>query len=315
MPARAIRSRLHRGPDLAPLILQDRDLIVLRDLFYYRYASTPALFLSAKWAGKGAGMQHFAKRLTHLWRAGYIKRFTVRQSFYLRGSEPFVYTIGSGKASAAARTGLRPSDISPERWRDVLAEAAPARDRVRYALGCIGIAATEIERVMHNNTELALKHYAGESSGVRHRVLAADFLSRFWFEARMRGEAVEDIEPDGVADLSFREPDLRRYRDLVTSAGVVPIKPDCVFRVGDVAYALEAETGSSSISKISMKVRRYARLLSIRGSTHGPRPAMRVCDTFRVLLHCSTRSFQTLVDDAIAHTASDRRLFLTSSTA
>lgn len=243
MPARATRSRLHRGPVLAPLILQDRDLAVLLDLFHYRFASTPALFLSAKWAGQGVGMQHFAKRLTHLWRAGYVERFTGRQSLYLHGSEPFVYTIGSGKASASARTGLRPSDISPERWREVLAEAAPARDRVRYALRCLGIAASEIERVMHNNTELALKHYAGESSGVRHRVLAADFLSRFWFETRMRGEAIEDIQPDGVADLSFREPDLRRYRHLTTANGIVPIKPDCMFTVADQRYAFEAETG------------------------------------------------------------------------
>jgi hypothetical protein len=262
MPARAIRSRLHRGPDLAPLILQNRDLAVLLDLFYYRYASTPALFLSARWVGKGAGMQHFAKRLTHLWRAGYVERFTGRQSLYLHGSEPFVYTIGSGKASAAARTGLRPSDISPERWREVLAEAAPARDRVRYALGCVGIAPGEIERVLHNNTELALKHYAGESSGVRHRVLAADFLSRFWFEARMRGDAVEDIQPDGVADLSFREPDLRRYRDLVTSGGVIPIKPDCLFTIAGMRYALEAETGASSTAKLRVKLGRYARLMS-----------------------------------------------------
>jgi len=263
MADRARRSRLHRNPLLAPLVLQNRDLVVLRDLYYYRFASTPALFLSAQWAGNGAGMQYFAKRLSLLWRAGYIERFTGRQSVYLSGSEPFVYTIGSGKASAAARTGLRPSDISPERWRHVLEEAAPARDRVRHALSCIGIAATEIERVMHNNTELALKHYAGESSGVRHRVLAADFLSRFWFEARMRGDAVEDIEPDGVADLSFREPDLRRYRDLVTSAGVVPIKPDCLFTVAGQRYALEAETGTASAAKLLVKLRRYARLVSM----------------------------------------------------
>jgi len=292
MRARAIRSRLHRGPVLAPLILQDRDLAVLLDLYYYRHASTPALFLSAKWIGRGAGMQHFAKRLTHLWRAGYVERFTGRQSLYLHGSEPFVYTIGSGKASAAARTGLRPSDISPERWRDVLAEAAPARDRVRYALGCVGIAPGEIERVMHNNSELALKHYAGESSGVRHRVLAADFLSRFWFHARMRGDAVEDIQPDGVADLSFREPDLRRYRDLTTANGIVPIKPDCVFRIAGTRYALEAETGTSSIAKLRMKARRYSRLVE-RGVSN-----------LRILFHCASESHARILADAIASSIS-----------
>src|SRR6185436_3376450 len=209
-------------PELAPLALQQRDLLILRDLFFYRFASTPALVLSARWASGGAGLHYIAKRITQLWRAGYIERFRGRQSLYLHGSQPFAYTIGSGKASAAARTGMRPADISADRWRQVLADAAPARDRVRHALGCIGIELGEIERVLHNNTELALKHYAGESSGVRHHVLAAEFLSHFWFDARMRGEAVEDIQPDGIADLSFREPEPHRHRDLVLANGIVP---------------------------------------------------------------------------------------------
>jgi len=263
MPDRAPRSRLHRDPLLAPLALQNRDLTVLRDLYFYRFASTPALFLSAQWAGNGAGMQYFAKRLSLLWRAGYIERFAGRQSVYLSGSEPFIYTIGSGKASAAARTGLRPSDISADRWRQVLAEAAPARDRVRHALACIGIDAREIERVMHNNTELARKHYTGESSGVRHRGLSADFLSRFWFDARMRGDAVEDIQPDGVADLSFCEPEPRRHRELVNSQGIVVIKPDCLFTIAGKRYALEAETGTQSLPAFTRKLRRYARCMEL----------------------------------------------------
>jgi len=277
-----VRSRLHRDPLFAPLVLQDRDLAVLRDLYYFGFATTPALLLSASWAGKGAGLQHFAKRLTHLWRAGYIERFSGRQSSYLRGSEPFIYTIGSGKASAAARTGLRRSDISADRWRQVLSEAAPARDRVRHALSLVGMAARDIERVTHNCTELALKLYAGESSGVRHRVLAAEFLSRFWFEARMRGEAVEDIQPDGVADLSFREPDLRRYRDLTTTNGIVPIKPDCVFTIAERPYVLEAEMGSMSGMRVLLKVRRYARLLE-RGS--------QAC----IVIHCRTAAHADVV--------------------
>jgi len=298
------RSRLHRDPMLAPLVLQDRDLIVLRDLYYFRFAATPALFLSATWAGNGAGLHHFAKRLAQLWRAGYVERFTGRQSLYLHGAEPFVYTIGSGVASAAARTGLRPSDISPERWKQVLAEAAPARERVRSALLCIGIERRDIERALQNNTMLAMKHYAGESSGVRHRVLAANFLSRFWFDARMRGEAVENIQPDGIADLSFREPDLPRYRDLVTASGIVPIKPDCAFRIGTVIYALEAETGTSSISKVTIKVRRYARLLFLSKEN----------DDLRILFHCNTRSFQASVDNIIETNAPQRTCFVTSST-
>lgn len=303
MPDRAPRSRLHRDPLLAPLDLQNRDLIVLRDLYYYRFASTPALFLSAQWAGNGAGMQYFAKRLSQLWRAGYIERFAGRQSVYLSGSESFIYTIGSGKASAAARTGLRPSNISADRWRQVLAEASPARDRVRLALARIGIPHAEVERVMHNNTELALKHYAGESSGVRHHVLAANFLSRCWFEARMRGDAVENIKADGEADLSVREPEPRRHRELVNNAGVVVIKPDCLFTIERHTYALEAETGSSSVAKLRLKLRRYANLVA--------RPEHL---DLRIIVHCASEAHATLTVSVIASTvpAGQRASFLVS---
>jgi hypothetical protein len=285
MTRSAARSRLHRDPLLAPLALQRRDLVLLQDLYYFRFAAAPALHLSARWAGGGAGAHYIPKRIAQLWRAGYIERFQSRQTLYFHGSEPFVYTIGSGKASAAARAGLRPADISADRWRQVLTEAAPARDRVRHALSLIGIPASEIERVLHNNTELALKHYAGESSGVRHHVLAAEFLSKFWFDARMRGDAVEDIQPDGIADLSFREADPRRYRDLVTAGGIVPIKPDCLFTIAGQRYALEAETGSSSAAKVGVKVRRYARLIERQ--------------SIRVLIHCAHAAHVRLVEEAI----------------
>ena len=65
-----VSSRLHRDPLLAPLVLQDRDLAVLRDLYSFGFAATPALLLSATWAGKGAGLQHFAKRLTRVRASG-----------------------------------------------------------------------------------------------------------------------------------------------------------------------------------------------------------------------------------------------------
>lgn len=255
-------SRLHRDPALLPLVLQDRDLAVLHDLFLFRFASTAALLRTAAWAGGGGGRQYVPKRLTALWKAGYVERFVSHHSAYLRGSQPFAYLLGSGKATAAARTGLRPDDISPERWRLVLREAAPARDRARHALGLLGIDAREIERVLHNTTELALRHYAGDSSGVRHRLLAADFLSRFWYDARMRGAAIEDIRPDGIADLSVHEPDPRRFREILGSNGVVPIRPDCIFTIAGVRYALEAETGTSSAEKLLLKLRRYARRVS-----------------------------------------------------
>ncbi|HYH05592.1 MAG TPA: hypothetical protein VEK11_00900 [Thermoanaerobaculia bacterium] len=256
-------SRLRRDPALASLVLQDRDLAVLADLALFRFASTPALLRTAAWVAGGDGLQYFAKRLTALWRAGVVERFAGRQSSYLSGSTCFVYTIGSGKATAAARTGIHPTALSADRWRDVLREAAPARDRARDALRCIGMEAPAIERLLHNNTELALKYYAGQTSGVRHRLLAADALSRIWFDARMHGDAVEDIQPDGVADLSFRDPDPRRSHDLITREGLVPIRPDCLFTIARTRYALEAETGTVSAAKLLLKLRRYARRLAL----------------------------------------------------
>jgi hypothetical protein len=260
MRERVCRSRLHRDPALVPLRLGQNDLVLLRDLFFYRFADTRALARTFRWANGGKGLQYFSKRLSHLWRAGYVERFTPAFSRYIHGSRHLLYTIGSGKGSAAARTGIRPGAIPDDRWRDVLAEAAPARLRAREALLAIGIDGAEIDRVLHNNTITALRFIAGETSGVQHHVLAADALSSIWFRARMRGHQVEDVHPDGIADLSFREPEPHRHRDLLSVKGLVPIRPDCLFRIGQTRYALEAETGTSSAAKIQLKLRRYARL-------------------------------------------------------
>ena len=255
MRERVQRSRLHRGPVLAPLVLQQRDLVVLRDLFYYRFADTRALELSASWANGGKGLRYFSKRLTQLWRAGIVERFTPAFSRYVHGARHFIYTIGSGKASAAARTGLRPDAIPEDRWRAVLAEAAPARVRAREALLAIGIGGAEIDRVLHNNTVAALRFTSGDTSGVKHHALAAEALSAIWFRARMEGHQVEDIQPDGVADLTFRDPEPHHHRDLVTAGGSIVIKPDCLFTIAGQRYALEAETGTSSAAKLLSIVR------------------------------------------------------------
>lgn len=270
------RSRRHRDSLLAPIALQPRDLAVVRDLFYLRWASTSALFLTAYWAHDGTGMSYFPKRLTHAWRAGVVERFEASFSRYLAGSREFLYVLGDGKASAAARTHCHPRTLSGERWRDVLAEAAPARDRTREALLAAGIDHAEIDRVLHNNSELAMKHYAGESSGVRHHVLTSELVSLLWFSARMQGWPVEDIQPDGVADLSFRDPEPHRHRELVTADGLVPIKPDCMFTIAGHRFAIEAETGSASAAKLRRKLRRYARLFDVTEKLP------------RVIVHCAT---------------------------
>jgi hypothetical protein len=294
MPERVHRSRLHRNPLLAPLVLQQRDLLLLRDLFYFRFADTRALARTAQWAGNGAGMQYFSKRLTQLWRAGYVERFTPAFSRYVHGSRHFLYMIGSGKASAAARTGLRPDAIPEDRWREVLVEATPARLRAREALLTIGIDGAEIDRVMHNNTVTAMRFISGDTSGVQHHALAAEALSAIWLRARMEGHQIDDIQPDGVADLSFREPEPHRYRDLVSAGGMVVIKPDCLFTVAGKRYALEAETGSSSAKKLASKLQRYHRLMIYADCAPAVFPV-----PLGLLLHCSTQTHAELVSATI----------------
>lgn len=294
MRERLHRSRLHRDPALAPLALQQRDLVLLCDLFFFRFADTPALARTFQWAGGGSGMHYFTKRLSQLWRAGYVERFTPAFSRYVHGSRYFVYMIGSGKASAAARTGIRPDCIPADRWRDVLAEAAPARLRAREALLAIGIDGSEIDRVLHNNTVAALRFISGDTSGVKHHALAAEALSSIWFRARMEGHDVEDVRPDGMADLSFRDPEPSRHRDLVTVGGLVPIKPDCLFTISGRHYLLEAETGSSSSEKMRLKLRRYTRYfeqLSLRETDK--------CSS-HLRVHCSTRSHLNLTNTIAA---------------
>jgi hypothetical protein len=283
MRERAHRSRLHRDPALVPLRLGQNDLVFLRDLFFYRFADTRALARTFRWANGGKGLQYFSKRLSHLWRAGYVERFTPAFSRYVHGSRHFLYTIGSGKASAAARTRIRPDAIPDDRWRDVLAEAAAARLRSRDALLAIGIDGAEIDRVLHNNTVAALRFISGETSGVKHHALAAEALSAIWFRVRMEGHQVEDIQPDGVADLSFREPEPHRHRDLVSAGGVVVIKPDCLYTIAGTRYALEAETGTSSAAKLHLKLGRYARCISVSDPQ------------LRVLVYCATDAHRRLV--------------------
>ncbi|HYC59913.1 MAG TPA: replication-relaxation family protein [Thermoanaerobaculia bacterium] len=262
MRERLHRSRFHRDPALVPLRLGQNDLVLLRDLFFYRFADTRSLARTFRWANGGKGLQYFSKRLSQLWRAGYVERFTPAFSRYVHGSRHFLYTIGSGKASAAARTGLRPDLVLEDRWRDVLAEAAPARLLARDALLAIGIDGAEINRVLHNNTVAALRFISGDTSGVKHHALAAEALSAIWFRARMEGHQVEDIQPDGVGTLSFRELEPHRHRDLVTAGGFIIIKPDCMFMIAGQQYALEAETGTSSAENLFLKLRRYARRVS-----------------------------------------------------
>lgn len=297
MPERTIRSRLHRDSVLAQLELQPRDLVVLRDLFHYRIASTPALMRTAAWASGGQGMQAFAKRLTLLFRAGFVSRWDAGTSRYLHGSRPLLYAIESGKAAGAARTGLRPEHIDDETWRTILRDAAPVRARVREALLNCGFELPEIDRVIHNTTELLFKHYVGDPCGVRHRVLAAECLSRVWYEARMAGHPVENIQPDG-ADLSFREPEPRRYRELVNAAGVIVIKPDCLFTIEGKQYALEAETGSHSLPAVTWKLRRYARLIELRARTVQP---------LHLIVYSGTGVHKGLVDAAIRMARIDAR--------
>jgi hypothetical protein len=298
MRERLHRSRLHRDPALAPLALQQRDLVLLRDLFFFRFADTPALARTFRWASGGSGLHYFTKRLSQLWRAGYVERFTPAFSRYVHGSRHFLYTIGSGKASAAARTGIRPDCIPDDRWREVLAEAAPARLRAREALRAIGMNGAEIDRVLHNNTVAALRFISGDTSGVKHHALAAEALSSIWFRARMEGHQVEDIQPDGVADLSFRDPEPHRYRDLGTAGGMVVIKPDCLFTIGKTRYALEAETGTAGATRLLLKLRRYARaferhhgirlIIACATTEHADRATILISSLQAEPLRCST---------------------------
>jgi hypothetical protein len=293
-------SRHHRNPALEHIELQPRDRAVLRDLYYFRFASTPALMRTAAWASGGAGMQHFAKRLSALWRAGYVSRFDAGTSRYLHGSRPMLYTIESGKAAGAARTGRRPDDISEDAWRDILREATPVRTRIREALLACGFDLAEIDRVLHNNCELGLKHYVGDPSGVRHHVLAAECLSALWYYARMAGHAVEDVKPDGIADLSFPEPEPHRYRELVNREGMVVIKPDCVFTIAGQRYALEAEMGTTNPKNIALKVRRYARLMTTRGG-------------HRLILHCHVRAHAEMILEAVRSIGPSHEVIVTIS--
>jgi hypothetical protein len=62
----------------------------------------------------------------------------------------------------------------------------------------------------------------------------------------MAGHQIENIQPDGVADLSARDPEPHRHRDLVSAGGIIVIKPDCLYTVAGQRYALDRSSHRKS---------------------------------------------------------------------
>jgi hypothetical protein len=285
------RSRYHRSDVPAPVVLTTRDVAVLRDLFHFRFAKAQALYLSA-YSTENPGMANWTKRMSSLWDAGMMARFSAKFSNYVWGNRFFYYTLETGKASGVAKTGLPYYAVPEEQMEAIVKAAGPMRGRLIDILTGEGFPADRVDATLQYNTDLACKYIAGETSDVRHLVLGSTALAVLWFGARQMGATVENILGDGAVNLSFDH-----------DGKNVPIKPDGFFSIGGYGFALEAETGTSARHKIVDKVHRYLSLNKERGVA-GVADMTGAGDltSFRVLFHCQTDAHARMIEDVISET-------------
>jgi hypothetical protein len=289
VPDRVRRSRFHRSENPATVVLQPRDVFVLSDLFHFRFAKAQALYLSA-YASGDSGMANWTKRISVLWDAGWMARFSAKFSNYVWGNKFFYYTLETGKASGIATTGLPYYAVPDEKMEAIIKASAPLRARLLDVLTTQGIPADRADAILQYNTDLACKYIAGETSDVRHLVLGSTALAILWFGARQMGATVSHILGDGAVNLSFDH-----------EGKTVPIKPDGFFTIGEYGFALEAETGTSARHKIVDKVQRYL-LLNREKGVQGVAVLTGASGmtSFRVLFHCQTDAHARMVEDVIA---------------
>lgn len=290
MSDRRTRSRFHPSDLTQNVLLQQRDLAVLRDLFLLRFAKGQALYLSAYAAQETPGMTNWTKRLPLLWNKRWMSRFDPKRSRYLSGAKHFYYTLETGRAQEVARLRVPYFALTDEQSALINAAVPPLRAQVSDMLVGQGFSYDQVDATLHNNSELALKFISDQPSDVPHMILGSTVLAILWFGARQLGSTVEHILADGAVSLSFED-----------DGKQVPIKPDGFFTIGEYAFALEAETGSTARHKIIEKIDRYLLLNREKGiSGVSSMTGARGITSFRVLFHCQTDAHARMIEDVIS---------------
>lgn len=271
-------SRTTRRARASSLSLTSIDAAMLEDLYAIGVATTPiALLLRRGHAPDiAAGMANHRRRLAALFHEGYLSRFDDRFGILL-GSRSFIYAVESGVAAGAAATRRHYDNIDAPTWSAIRASAEPLRERLTELLVSRGHAANEVRAHLEQLTTLCLRYYCGETT-LRHKLLASTAAAILWFGARSRGINVHTLRPDGALAIAVAR----------AEGGVVSIRPDLFFGLGDTAVFLEAETGTASRAKVAGKLAQYAALVAADVNS---KLQLRTGTSFhdvRLLIHCAT---------------------------
>lgn len=283
--------RRYRREQPRPMRLTNRDAAVVYRIFVSRFASAQSTYLFAREAAPDGGSDNWSKRLRALYDAGWLTRLYLPQSRYLAGSQWPIYCVETGVAALAAESRRRWADIDRATRTRYASVSSSTRDQLVALLTAeFGLSANEVLAGLRNATQHALKLYSGAPCHVPHYLLASSFCSMVWYAASCAGTPPAHIRPDGAMDLN----------QIAGGAAAYAVLPDMFFVVDQTAFCVEAETGSSSHSKIEGKIAKYLSLAAtdIAGAL-SDELGQPVSD-LRVVFHCATRSHMRLVAAAIA---------------
>ena len=290
------RSRRFRAPLERRIRLTRTDEELVRYLVFVGFAPVQALYLLGSLFRRAAsrrkrqGVSGLARRLTTLFHAGILSRFDPAFSRYVHGGRSFLYCVESGRAAAAAATGVHYARLPDAAWKRIQEETAAERSELLALLVRLGFTPEFAEARLDATARTACKFYSGATSTVPHTLVAATWLAIVWYGILARGWTLDLIQPDSVADLSF------------TQAGArIAIQPDALFVTGGTAIALEAETGQSPRWKIEQKIAHYRAFAAAHDAVAiARRLGVTTIERFVCAFHCDSGAHASRVAEAIA---------------
>jgi hypothetical protein len=273
------------------MMLTPRDAAVIHRVFLSRFSPAQATFMYAREAAPGGGSDNWSKRLRALYDAGWLTRLYLPQSRYLAPAQWPIYCVESGLAARAAELRRPWSEIDRATRAKLAAASVPTRDQIiRLLTSEFGLDLDVVAAGLRAVTHHALKLYSGEACHVPHFLLGSTFCSIVWHGAARAGLPVSSILPDGALDLN----------DVAGGALGASVLPDMFFVVGDTGMCVEAETGSSSRSKIEAKVNQYLAFASRGGDALLASWTGHPIARLRVVFHCGGIAHRRMIADVVA---------------
>jgi hypothetical protein len=305
-PACRPRRRFQREQP-RPMALTARDAAVIHRIYLTGFCLAQSTFLFAREADPAGGGDNWSKRLRALYDAGWITRLYLPQSRYLVGSQWPIYCVETGVAAQAAALRKPWATIDRAARARLSADAAPLRAQVsRLLTSDAALSEQEVSAGLRARTQHALKLCSGQPCHVPHILLASTFAAIAWYGLARAGSPVRTIRPDGSLDLNL-------FADGALGSAVLP---DVSFIAKRTLFCVEAETGTSSRTKIQAKVRRYLSFARGAGLARYAASGEMELARMRVIFHCGTAAHLRMIAAIIAAEAPQGTpLFLLSDAA